>query len=67
MVWRIDDLGAGFATPTVVGDRLFVLVNRGVQDEVLQSRSTSDGRLVWEVRLGAVGNPDQQPNYPGAR
>ena len=67
VVWRIDDLGAGFATPSVVGDRLFVLVSRGVQDELLQSRSTVDGRLVWEVRLGAVGNPDQQPNYPGAR
>ena len=67
LVWRIDDLGAGFATPTVAGDRLFVLVNRGLQDELLQARSTVDGRLVWEVRLGAVGNPDQQPNYPGAR
>jgi outer membrane protein assembly factor BamB len=67
LAWRIDDLGAGFATPTVAGDRLFVLVNRGVQDELLQARSIVDGRLQWEVRLGGVGNPDQQPSYPGAR
>jgi outer membrane protein assembly factor BamB len=67
LVWRVADLGAGYATPTVAGDRLFVLVNRGTQDELLQARSVADGRLVWEARLGAVGNPDQQPSYPGAR
>jgi outer membrane protein assembly factor BamB len=67
LVWRVDDLGAGFATPTVAGDRLYVLVNRGVQDELLQARSIADGKLAWELRLGGVGNPDQQPSYPGAR
>jgi outer membrane protein assembly factor BamB len=67
LVWRVDDLGAGFSTPTVAGDRLYVLVNRGVQDEWLQARATADGKLAWEVRLGSVGNPDQQPSYPAAR
>jgi outer membrane protein assembly factor BamB len=67
LLWRIADLGAGYSTPAVAGDRLFVLVNRGVEDELLQARSTADGKLVWEVRLGAVGNPDQQPSYPGSR
>jgi outer membrane protein assembly factor BamB len=67
LLWRIADLGGGYSTPSVAGDRLFVLVNRGVEDEVLQARSTADGKVVWEARLGAVGNPGQQPSYPGSR
>lgn len=67
LIWRVADLGAGYSTPAVAGDRLFVLVNRGVDDEFLQSRSIVDGKLDWEVRLGPVGNPDQQPSYPGSR
>jgi outer membrane protein assembly factor BamB len=67
LLWRVFDLGAGYSTPAVAGDRLFVLVNRGVEDELLQARGVADGKLVWEVRLGAVGNPDQQPSYPGSR
>jgi outer membrane protein assembly factor BamB len=67
LAWRVADLGAGYSTPAVAGDRLFVLVNPGVDDERLQARSVADGKLVWEVRLGAVGNPDQQPSYPGSR
>jgi outer membrane protein assembly factor BamB len=67
LLWRVADLGAGYSTPAVAGDRLYVLVNRGVEDELLQARSIVDGKLVWELRLGSVGNPDQQPSYPGSR
>jgi outer membrane protein assembly factor BamB len=67
LVWRVADLGEGFGTPSVAGSHLYVHVNRGVAEEVLQARALADGRLVWELRLGKVGNPDQQPNYPGAR
>lgn len=67
LVWRVADLGAGFGTPSVAGDRLYVQSNRGAADEILQARAIADGRPAWEVRLGAVGNPNQQPNYPGAR
>src|SRR4029453_7761929 len=67
LVWVVGDLGSGYSTPAVVGDRLFVQVNRGVNDELVQARSVADGRRIWETRIGRVGNPDQQPNYPGAR
>jgi outer membrane protein assembly factor BamB len=67
LVWRVADVGAGFSTPAVAGNRLFVQVNRGVDDELVQARDIADGRLIWETRIGRVGNPDQQPSYPGAR
>jgi outer membrane protein assembly factor BamB len=67
LLWRVADLGAGYSTPSVAGDRLYVQVNRGLDDELLQARAVADGKVAWELRLGKVGNPNQQPNYPGAR
>jgi outer membrane protein assembly factor BamB len=67
LVWRVADLGAGYATPSVAGDRLYVQVNRDLTAEFLQARAVADGKLAWELRLGKVGNPDMQPAYPGAR
>jgi len=67
LVWKLTDIGDGYSTPSVVGERLYVQANRGLDDEFLQSRSVSDGKRVWETRLGKVGNPDQKPPYPGSR
>jgi len=67
LLWQVADLGAGYSTPAVVGDRLYVLGNEGLENEFVQARSTRDGRRVWSVRLGNVGNPKQDPNYPAAR
>jgi outer membrane protein assembly factor BamB len=67
LVWRVAGIGDGFGTVSVAGAQLYVLGNRGLTDEVLQARATADGAVAWEVRLGKVGNPDQQPNYPASR
>jgi outer membrane protein assembly factor BamB len=50
----------------VVGDRLYLLSNKGVDDEFVQARAVKDGKQVWSTRLGKVG-PNQKVNYPGAR
>lgn len=67
LLWQTQELGTGYSTPAVAGDRLYVLSNRGTQDEFVHALSTRDGKLVWTTRLGKLGNPDQQPSYPGAR
>jgi outer membrane protein assembly factor BamB len=67
LLWKISDLGSGFSTPAVVGDRLFVLRNEGLEDEGVAALSAQDGRRAWLRRIGKVGNPRQQPNYPAAR
>jgi outer membrane protein assembly factor BamB len=33
----------------------------------VESLDAKDGRQLWSTRIGAVGNPDQRPNYPAAR
>jgi outer membrane protein assembly factor BamB len=67
LVWQVKDLGAGYSTPSVVGDQVFVLSNEGLENESVQARSVKDGKQLWAVRLGKVGEPKQQPAYPAAR
>jgi outer membrane protein assembly factor BamB len=65
--WQVADLGDGYSTPAIVGGRLYVLSNKGTDDEFVQARNVSDGKEIWSIRLGKVGNPNQQPNYAAAR
>jgi outer membrane protein assembly factor BamB len=67
LVWKISDLGSGYSTPVMVGDRLYVLANEGLDSENVVALSARDGQRLWFVRLGKVGNPDQNPSYPAAR
>ncbi|MBM3784406.1 MAG: polyvinylalcohol dehydrogenase [Acidobacteria bacterium] len=67
LLWQVNDLGEGYATPIVAGDRLFLIANRGLDNEYLQAISVKDGKTLWTVKLGRVGNPDQQPPYPMSR
>jgi len=43
------------------------MANRGLDDEFVAALNGNDGTVVWSTRTGKVGNPDQRPNYPGAR
>src|SRR3954454_6582403 len=65
--WQIKQLGSGFSTPSVVGGRIYVLGNTGLENEFVEALSERDGKKVWSTTLGKVGNPDQQPSYPAAR
>ena len=67
LVWQVKDIGSGYSTPAVVGDRLYLLSNQGLDNEFVQALDAKDGKRVWSQRIGKVGNPDQQPNYPAAR
>ena len=51
----------------MVGDRLFLLSNEGVEKEIVQALRVEDGQGAWTTTIGKVGNPKQQPNYPAAR
>ena len=67
LLWQVRDLGSGYSTPAVVGERLYLINNRGLDSEYVQALSVRDGKQVWTTPLGKVGNPDQEPAYPGAR
>jgi outer membrane protein assembly factor BamB len=67
LLWQVDDLGSGYGTPSVAGGRIYLMSNRGLADEFVSALNASDGKLVWPVRVGKVGNPNQNPNFPAAR
>lgn len=67
LLWQIKDAGAGYGSVAVAGGKLFLTGNEGLDDEFVQARDARDGKLLWRTRLGKVGNPDQQPSYPGSR
>src|SRR5262249_9546285 len=59
LLWQVNDIGDGFSTPAVVGSRIFLMSNRGMDNEFVQALSTQDGKPVWTTRIGNVGNPNQ--------
>jgi outer membrane protein assembly factor BamB len=66
LVWQARDIGDGYSTPAVVGDRLYLISNRGPDDELVQAFEAKDAKPVWEKRIGKVG-PNKMPPYPGSR
>ena len=67
LLWQVNDLGDGYSTPVVVGNRIYMMSNRGLDNEFVQAISADDGKVIWTSRVGNVGNPDQNPSYPKAR
>jgi outer membrane protein assembly factor BamB len=67
LVWKATDIGSGYSTPSVVGDRLYLLANKGLENEFVAAISAGDGKRIWTARLGNVGQPDQVPRFPAAR
>ena len=63
----MNDIGDGYATPVVVGSRIYVMSNRGMENEFVQALSAQDGKVIWTTRVGNVGNPKQEPPFPAAR
>ena len=66
LLWQATDVGAGYSTPSVVGERIYLLGNEGSEESVI-ALAVKDGRQVWSAKLGKVGHPEQNPSYPGAR
>jgi outer membrane protein assembly factor BamB len=67
LLWQLKEIGDGYSTPAIVGERIYLLSNRGLENEFVQALSVQDGKPVWTTRLGNVGNPEQEPSYPMAR
>ncbi|HJT30616.1 MAG TPA: PQQ-binding-like beta-propeller repeat protein [Pirellulales bacterium] len=66
LLWQVNDVGGGYSTPAVVGERLYLLGNEGMDNEFVQALDVANGKQMWSVKLGKVG-PNKGPQYPGSR
>lgn len=66
LLWQAKEIGDGYSTPAVVGERLYLISNEGIENEYIHALSVTDGKEVWRTTIGKVG-PNQGPQYPGTR
>jgi outer membrane protein assembly factor BamB len=65
LLWQVKDVGGGYSTPSVVGDRIYLLSNRD-DSEFALALDVKDGREIWSQKIGKVGK-NTGPQYPGTR
>ena len=49
LLWKVSDAGRGYSTPAVVGDRLYLLGNEGLDNEFVEALAVKDGHQVWKT------------------
>jgi outer membrane protein assembly factor BamB len=65
LLWKVKDIGGGYSTPAIVGERIYLMGDRDGEEFVL-ALEVKDGAKVWSRAVGKVG-PNKGPQYPGAR
>jgi len=65
--WNVE-IGPGYATPLVVGERLYVFTRQG-DNEVMQALDAATGKTVWRTSYPAPFkmNPATAPHGPGPK
>src|SRR5690348_12386635 len=51
LIWEIKELGSGYSTPSVVGGRIYLLANKGLEIEFVQALAAADGKPIWATTL----------------
>jgi outer membrane protein assembly factor BamB len=67
LLWKVQDIGEGYSTPSIAAGKIYLMSNRGLDDEFAVALSVKDGSKIWERRIGKVGEPKQPGNYTGSR
>ena len=67
LLWKAQDIGEGYSTPSLAAGKIYLMSNRGRDDEFALALSAKDGSKIWEQRVGKVGPNVQQANYYGSR
>ena len=66
LLWQVKDIGHGFSTPAVVGERIYLISNEGTDDEYVQAPRHCRRQTDLASHIGKVG-PNKGPQYPAAR
>jgi outer membrane protein assembly factor BamB len=65
--WRVE-IGTGYATPLVVGNRVYSFTRQG-DDEVMAALDAGSGKVLWRTSYAAAFkmNPATAPHGPGPK
>ena len=55
--WQVTDVGDGYSSMAVVGDRLYTLANLELDNEFVRAMAVQDGKTLWTTRLGRSTRP----------
>ena len=47
LLWQAKSVGSGYSTPAVVGERLYLLSNQGMENEFVKALNVRDGKEIW--------------------
>src|SRR3954452_3639183 len=50
LLWHVSDIGDGYGAPAIAGGRIYLISNRGMENEYVQALSANDGKPVWTAR-----------------
>jgi len=64
LVWAVSNLGPGYGSIAISGDRIFVQGSRG-RDSVVFALNRADGQGVWSKALGQARTNEQGPGARG--
>jgi outer membrane protein assembly factor BamB len=64
LVWSVSNLGAGYGSIAVSGDRIFVQGLKG-RDSTVSSLNRADGKPVWSKIIGPTAVDDRGPGPRG--
>ena len=63
LAWKAEGLGKGYASVSVVGDRIYTSGNSG-KGQTITALSAQDGKVIWSTPITAK---DPEHSYDGAR
>ncbi len=63
LLWKAQGVGGGYASVSVVGDRLYTSGNSG-SGQTVTALSTTDGRVIWSK---PITSEDPKHDYSGSR
>jgi outer membrane protein assembly factor BamB len=66
LLWENKDLGGGYSTPAIVGDRIYLMTNTKDEESAV-ALDVKDGKQVWSTPVGKVGPNNPMLPYPGTR
>src|SRR5438045_2822428 len=54
LLWQMKDVGYGYGSVAVVGGRIYLVGNRGPDNEFVSALDAKGGKPLWTTNLGKV-------------